>query len=131
MKHNFAKNKKILNLCFRWHIWRNYIRIKLEFHFLQKKGKKATAMLFNYSVLSTIPCNDFPNLFWNFKTHWQISGFFGIKCVSLVEVTVQNFRLLFLRETDKSITTNCDNEINKLLLNIIVWYILHNKHEIM
>ena len=45
--------------------------------------------------------------------------FFGIWCVSLVEITTQNFRLLFLRETDflkffENIATNCNNEINKL-----------------
>ena len=58
--------------------------------------------------------------------------FFGIWCEYLVEVAVQNFRSLFLTETDlKSflgIATNCDSEINKLLLSIIV---LHKNHEIM
>ena len=58
-----------------------------------------------------------------FKSSATDIFFYGIWCESLVEVTVQNFRLLFLTETDlktfPGITTTSDNEINKLSLSII------------
>ena len=51
------------------------------------------------------------------KTQRQMSGFFGIWCVSLVEVTMQNLRLIFLIEADLGIFLRyCDNEIDKLSL---------------
>ena len=53
--------------------------------------------------------------------------FFNIWCVSFVEVPVRNFRLLLLIETDlKRIVTNCENEMNKLPLNIILRYFIMN-----
>ena len=55
--------------------------------------------------------------------------FFDVWCESLLKVTVQNFRLLFLTETDlksffEGIATNCNNELNKLSLSIIVQYFI-------
>ena len=50
------------------------------------------------------------------KTQRQISKFFGIWCVSFIEVAVQNFRLLFLVETFlKSFLRYCDKlrQLNK------------------
>ena len=50
---------------------------------------------------------------YSLKSLRQISDFYGIWRESLVEVTVQNFRLLFLTETDffkknKSFLRCCD-----------------------
>ena len=42
----------------------------------------------------------------------------------MVEATVQNFRLLFLTETDLRFSRYCDNEINKLSLSIISRYFI-------
>ena len=62
------------------------------------------------------------------KAQRQISDFFDIQCVSLEEVTVQNFKLLLPIDIDLksflNIATNWDNAINKLSLNIIVWYFI-------
>ena len=48
--------------------------------------------------LEVIYCHD--RSFNCLSTQRQISDFFGIWCVSLVEVTINNFRLFFLIETD-------------------------------
>ena len=60
--------------------------------------------------------------------------FFGIYCESLVEATVQNFRLLFLTGIDlKSFLRYCDKlqQWNKQTVVENYCEVLHNIHEIM
>ena len=72
------------------------------------------------------------------KDTLQILKFFiketDIWCVSLVEVTVQNFRLLFVIGTDfKSFLRYCDKLSPQNKQVVVKYYrpVFHNNHEIM
>ena len=72
------------------------------------------------------------------KDTLQILKFFiketDIWCVSLVEVTVQNFRLLFVIGTDfKSFLRYCDKFPPEYKQVVVKYYrpVCHNNHEIM
>ena len=69
-----------------------------------------------------------------FKVSATDIWFFGIWCETLVEVTVQNFRLLFLTETDlKSFSRNYDNARQWNKQTVVEHYrsVFHNNYETM